>query len=129
MNNKGFTLVELLVSVALLAMISLIITPTIMGVIKDNKIESCKKLFSSAEQAAKVYVSDNRYGSIPGSITAAELKSKGYLTNSTINQLTKTDISSNITVTITFNTTTKKYKYETKYVSGATEKEPEEYCQ
>ncbi len=129
MNNKGFTLVELLVSVALLAIISLIITPTIMGVIKDNKIESCKKLFSSTEEAAKVYVSENRYGTIPGSIKASELKNKGYLTNSTINQLTKTDISSNITVTITFNTTTKKFKYETKYVSGGTTKKPEEYCQ
>ena len=128
MNNKGFTLVELLAAVALLAIISLIITPTISSVIKNNKIEACKKLFTSTEQAAKNYVSDNRYGTITN-MTASDLITKGYLTGGTINPLNKTDIKDNIKVTITFDTNTKKYTYVTNYSNGGTTKKPEEYCQ
>ena len=122
MNNKGFTLIELLVSIALIAIISLIITPTITNVIKNNKIESCKKLFDSVEQAAKTYVSDNRYNitnafsecsatkiSNTGcSITASELKNKNYISGNLNNPLTKNTLDITVIVKLESN---KKYTY------------------
>ena len=123
MNNKGFTLIELLLSIALIAIISLIITPTIANVIKNNKIESCKKLFDSVEQAAKTYVSDNRYNITSAfsglsnsctnikngcNITASELKTKGYISGELNNPLTKNTLDITVTVKLESN---KKYTY------------------
>lgn len=125
MNNKGFTLVELLAAVALIAIISLIITPTIANVIKNNKIESCKKVFTSVEQAAKNYVSDNRYNikeafngcetiseSTGCTIKASDLKSKGYITGDIKNPLVKNDkLKDNLKVKVRYDKTKKKYSY------------------
>ena len=53
MNNKGFTLVELLATVALLGILMLIAVPNVVGVVNKNKsktyVEDAKKLVSLAE--------------------------------------------------------------------------------
>lgn len=52
-NKKGFTLVELLVTITILGIISMVAIPNIVGVVKRNKdktyIEDAKKLVSLAE--------------------------------------------------------------------------------
>lgn len=52
-SKKGFTLVELLVTITLLGIISMVAIPNIVGVVKRNKdktyIEDAKKLVSLAE--------------------------------------------------------------------------------
>lgn len=57
--KNGFTLTELLATIVILAVISLIATPAVIGVsnsIKNNMFESKKKLIL---QAAKLYAEDN----------------------------------------------------------------------
>lgn len=53
MNNKGFTLVELLATISLLAVLMMIAVPNIIGVVNRNKnktyIEDAKKLVALAE--------------------------------------------------------------------------------
>lgn len=53
MNNKGFTLVELLATISLLAVLMMIAVPNIIGVVNRNKnktyVEDAKKLVALAE--------------------------------------------------------------------------------
>lgn len=53
MNNKGFTLVELLASMVILAILMAITIPNIMGIMSQNKnekyLEDAKKLVSAAK--------------------------------------------------------------------------------
>ena len=60
-NNKGFTLVELIVTIALLAVISIVSFVSINGVINQSKINNCESIEMDIKTAAKEYVSDNRY--------------------------------------------------------------------
>lgn len=60
-NNKGFTLIELIVTIALLAVIAIISFVSINGVINQSKVNNCENLRKNIITAAKEYVSDNRY--------------------------------------------------------------------
>ena len=53
MNKKGFTLMELLAVIVILAIIALIATPTILGIIKDSKEESNKRSIEMYADALK----------------------------------------------------------------------------
>ena len=59
MNNKGFTLTELLASVAILAVISTIAVVSYSKVMKDNKIKQCEQKILFIEKQAIKYLSDN----------------------------------------------------------------------
>ncbi len=61
MNRKGFTLIELIVTIALLAVVSIISFVSITGIIKDSKVKNCNNLVKSIKGAIRDYVSDNRY--------------------------------------------------------------------
>ena len=61
MNNKGFTLIELIVTIALLAIIAIISFVSINGVVNQSKVNNCESLKMNIKTAAKEYVSDNRY--------------------------------------------------------------------
>ena len=73
MNKKGFTIVELLVTVALLAIISIISVISITSFINKNKENNYEILKNTILEASKEYVTDNRYGNIEPSITAQYL--------------------------------------------------------
>ena len=55
MKNKGFTLVELLAVIVILAVISLIATPMILGVVEEAKKSSFKDSVLSAFDAVEYY--------------------------------------------------------------------------
>ena len=63
MNNKGFTLIELVVTIALLAVISIISFVSINGVISQNKINNSEILINNIKTAAKDWLTDYRYAS------------------------------------------------------------------
>ena len=61
LNNKGFTLVEVLAVVVILGILATIMVSTATNFIKDNKEEQYNNLKKSILSAAKVYISDYRY--------------------------------------------------------------------
>lgn len=61
MNNKGFTLIELILVIALLSLIGLISVPNVIKVINKNKVDDYNGTIDSIEKAASLYASDNRY--------------------------------------------------------------------
>lgn len=81
LNNKGFTLVELLATMIILAVIMAIAVPNIVGILNNNRadtyVEDAKKLLSLAEY--KVRANPNLRPSSVGSCTKLTLK---YLDNS-----------------------------------------------
>ena len=61
LNNKGFSLVEVLAVVVILGVIATIMIPTIGSVINQNKEDNYKNMEKTILNATKLYVSDNRY--------------------------------------------------------------------
>ncbi|MDD7150483.1 MAG: prepilin-type N-terminal cleavage/methylation domain-containing protein [Clostridium sp.] len=61
MNKKGFTLIETIMVIAILALLMLILVPNVITLINKNNIKSCQNLEASIKNAAKVYVTNNKY--------------------------------------------------------------------
>lgn len=113
MNKKGFTIVELLVTITLLAIISTIATISITSFINKNKENNYEILKNTILQASKEYVTDNRYGSVESSITAQYLLDNHYITSGFTDPKTGKNIDLNsVVVTITYQN--KNYTYEIK---------------
>jgi len=90
MNKKGFTLIELIVTIALLAIIMVISFVSITGMINKNNENQCADLEVSLKNATKSYISDNRYNNDVNltNIKASVLLNAGYLTKEIINPYT-----------------------------------------
>lgn len=113
MNKKGFTIVELLVTVALLAIISIISVISITSFINKNKENNYEILKNTILEASKEYVTDNRYGNIDSSITAQYLLDNHYITSGLTDPKTGKNIDLNsVVITITYQN--KNYTYEIK---------------
>lgn len=98
MNNKGFTLVELVAVIALLAIIAIISFVSINEVLERSKVSDCESLVRNIKSATKEYVSDNRYNFTSNSsfdITANTLISGNYLSSPITNPFTKEEIDAN----------------------------------
>ena len=61
MNNKGFTLVEILAVVVILGMVMAIAIPNVSKLIKINEGNNYEQLKSTIMSAAKMYISDHKY--------------------------------------------------------------------
>ena len=61
MNRKGFTLIELIVTIALLAVIAVISFVSISKVLEQGKVNDCNSLVGNIKTATNEYISDNRY--------------------------------------------------------------------
>lgn len=113
MNKKGFTIVELLVTITLLAIISTIAVISITSFINKNKENNYEILKNTILEASKEYVTDNRYGDIQSTITGQFLLDNHYITSSLIDPKTGKNIDLNsIVITITYQN--KNYTYEIK---------------
>lgn len=61
MNKKGFTLVELLATILILAIVVSIAGYSIINIIKSSKNENYKQLINNIKDAAEVYYEECRY--------------------------------------------------------------------
>ena len=110
MNNKGFTLVELLGTIVILAIIAGISSYSIITVVNNAKEKNYELLVNNIAKASEAYYQECYYGdSCPYTeeITLGKLVSDGYLRsnnkdNSLINPMTKEDIS-NCTIIVKYN--------------------------
>lgn len=116
MNNKGFTLIELIVTLVILSLVISITAISITNVMKRSKEELYNNLVNNIIDAAEEYYIECKYAkndaitcSSNGVITLGDLVKYGYLSgnddgnrNKLINPLDNEDISS-CNINITYN--------------------------
>ena len=121
LNNKGFTLVEVLLVVAILSVLALIMVPTVGGLIEQNNIDNFNNLKNSIISAAKMHVSENRYslgischdGNPTFNVTLRELVDEGSLSENVIDPRDKENIDlDNNYVMVTYDCDIKEFSYE-----------------
>lgn len=61
MNKKGFSLVELIAVIVILALISLIATPIVLNIIKDSQLSSFKSSVNGVKKAIEQDYGDNGF--------------------------------------------------------------------
>ena len=109
MNKKGFTLIEVIMVIAIIAILSLILIPNVMVLIDKNKERSCEKMIDNIESAAKMYVNQNKYelgfdcvDNKTKEITLKTLVDAGYLGGELVNPINKEEISLESKVLVTY---------------------------
>jgi len=124
MNRKGFTLVEVLLVIAILAFLLIILVPNVFVLIDKNNVKSCENLKKNIESSAKVYVTNNKYYLGFGcdetnntkEITLQELVDSGDLSlNSSgkiINPITDQEILLTTKVEVVYNCLKKEFTYK-----------------
>ena len=119
MNKKGFTLIEVIMVIAIITILSLILIPNVMVLIDKNKERSCEKMIDNIESAAKMYVNQNKYelgfdcdNNKTKGIKLKTLVDAGYLGGKLVNPINKKEISLESEVLVTYNCSVKGFKYE-----------------
>lgn len=78
LNNKGFSLVEVLAVVVILGILAVIMVPVVNNVINQNKEDNYNSLKDSILSAARTYISDNRYNiELDGTVCSDVNKTRG----------------------------------------------------
>ena len=90
MNNKGFTLLEMMGVLILLAIILLVAIPSITNTIKKDQVNQLVKYEQTMCDAAETYIAEENVNvtEIKGSL----LVSKGYLADNLSNPKTKKNV-------------------------------------
>ena len=119
MNKKGFTLIEVIMVIAIITILSLILIPNVMVLINENKKRSCEKMIDNIESAAKMYVNQNKYelgfdcvDNKTKGITLETLVDAGYLGGELVNPINKEKIDLKSEVSVTYNCKVKGFKYK-----------------
>lgn len=95
MNNKGFTLIELIATIALLAVITLISFVSVDKILITSKVNDCNTLLNNIKSSAKEYASDNRYNNninLEDEFDASILTNNKYLSTPIQNPFIKEEI-------------------------------------
>ncbi len=90
MNNKGFTLIELIMVILVLGIIAVITVPTVNTIIRDSKEKSYNNQIKLIEDTARTYMSNHSL-ELPSQtigsrtcVTVEQLKKDGLLSNEDI---------------------------------------------
>lgn len=107
MNYKnGFTLIEIIVAIAILGIILLLVIPEMAKIVDDKKVSACNSISKTIEDAAQSYVyfntdivdsailSDNQF-----EISISALQSEGLLDTDLVNPITDENITGSIIIT------------------------------
>lgn len=116
MNNKAFTLAEMLAVIIILSVIALVTIPTVSTTLKNSKEQTCLIQYENILSAAKVWGSENIL-QLPTEgesieITLEYLQELGYIEDNIENPVTKQKIGLNTTIKISKEIGSKKYNYE-----------------
>ena len=108
MKKNGFTLIELLGVVTILAMLGMIVVPTINKVLTDNKNELYEVQIRNIKSGASNFVSENVFSDnleIPNNssigIKLGKLKELGYIDVDITNPISKDKFSDDMLILIT----------------------------
>ena len=124
MNKKGFTLIETIMVIAILALLMLILVPNVIVLINKNNIKSCHNLEDSIINSAKMYVASNKYelgfscpstDSTSKDVSIQTLLDSGELKLSTdklTNPKDDSEILLDTSVKVTYDCNTKEFTYE-----------------
>ena len=124
MNRKGFTLVEVLIAIAIVAILLLVLVPNVFVMIDKNNEKSCNNLVNNIESSTKIYVTNNKYDLEFGcnspnnkkNITLQTLINSGDLeTDSTgkiKNPINDKEIPFTTVVEVTYNCNTREFSYK-----------------
>ena len=120
MNKKGFTLIETIMVIAILALLMLILVPNVIVLINKNNIKSCNNLEESIKNATKMYVTNNKSElgfscNETKSLKIQDLVNSGDLKisdNKLTNPVDNSSISLENTINITYNCNNKEFTYE-----------------
>ncbi len=121
-SNKGFSLIELIIVIALLAILLLVLVPNIIALINKNDVKSCHNLEDGIIKATKEYVVNNKYNlnftcgeekyiTLKILINSGDLKLSD---NKITNPITNEDISLDEEVVVKYNCDTKEFSYNFK---------------
>ena len=93
-NNRGFTLIELMVVIVILSLLAVLVAPKFIGRTDDAKIAAAKVMIKNLETALKLYKLDNgNYPTTEQGLTALvtkptvgpkNYKAEGYLDNKNV---------------------------------------------
>ena len=129
MNNKGFTLVELLAVIVIIALLSLLTVTSITKVVKDSKEDLYNNQIELIKSSAETWGTDN-IDKLPEAgeckyITVLDLKEYGLLDSKLMDSRTNKPISDNIKIKITssntgYGTLSTKYEINPSSVGGCT---------
>lgn len=116
MNRKGFTLIEVIMVIVIMALLVLILVPNIFVLVNKNNDSSCNSLIDNIESAAKIYVTNNKYDlgfncDVSKEITFQTLIDSGDLTGNIINPITEEQVSLDNTVSVTYNCSNNTFTY------------------
>lgn len=124
MNNKGFTLIELIITILLLALITSITIPVIGDIREKHKVSQYYELLNNIANACKLYVTDNRYDNnfnikcssgvdiYTFEVSLKDLKDESYISDSVKNPIDNTDVPEDTNVSVAFNCSTKEFSYK-----------------
>ena len=70
-NNKGFSLVELIVVIAIMAVLMAVLVPTLVKNVEKSRLQSDKSALAELRQAVVTVVADDKYVSVNGAAAQA----------------------------------------------------------
>lgn len=128
MNNKGFTLIEMIMVIAILAMLAVLTTPNVIKMINKNKADNYNSVIDSIVSSCDLYVSDKRYElrfnntcsgdyeatpNVSASITLKDLVNSKDISTPIRNECTNEELNyDTIKITITLDCKTKNFSYK-----------------
>ncbi len=128
MNNKGFTLIEMIMVIAILAMLAVLTTPNVIKMINKNKTDNYNSVIDSIVSSCDLYVSDKRYElrfnntcsgdyeatpNVSTSITLKDLVNSKDISTPIRNECTNEELNyDTIKITITLDCKTKNFSYK-----------------